>query len=65
MKHMHVFCVLALLVAVAVVPSALAQVTYTDSDNPAGPLQMSAWVVGLATAGVGAGIGLWTIGRRH
>ncbi len=42
----------------------LAQVTYTDTDNPAGPLQMSGWVIGMGVAGALTGVGVWSAIRR-
>lgn len=66
MKPIHAFFgVLVLLAAAAVIPAALAQEAYTDSDNPIGPLIMPAWAAGLATVGVVTGIGVWTIARKH
>ena len=56
---------LALLAVVAILPAASAQVEYTDSDNPTGPLQGTGWGVGLAVAGVLTGVGVWSAVRQH
>ncbi len=55
---------LVLLAVVTILPDALAQVTYTDADNPAGPLQMSGWVIGMGVAGALTGVGVWSAIRR-
>lgn len=56
--------VLALLAIVAILPGASAQVTYTDSDNPHGPLQIYGWTTGMAVAAALAGVGVWTTIKR-
>lgn len=65
MKPIHTLYGILFLIAIIITPSAFAQVTYTDSNNPAGPLMMPAWVIGLAVAGAASGLGIWTIARRH
>ncbi len=55
---------LVLVAIVAVVPHVFA-ITYTDADNPSGPLQGAGWATGLAIAAVLSGIGVWTAVRRH
>jgi hypothetical protein len=55
---------LALLAISATLPGAFAQVTYTDSDNPTGPLQMYGWSTGMAVAAALAGVGVWTTIKR-
>ena len=55
--------VFVLFAIVAILPHALA-ITFTDADNPAGPLQGFGWAVGMATAGVAAGVGVWTATKR-
>ena len=57
--------ILVLLAVVTILPSAFAQVAYTDADNPSGPLQGSAWAAGMATAGVMSGIGIWSAVKRR
>ncbi|HJU14003.1 MAG TPA: hypothetical protein VJ792_06055 [Candidatus Nitrosotalea sp.] len=57
MAAMAAFC--------ALVPHASAQVSYTDADNPTGPMQMVGWAAGIGTLGVMAGIGVWTAVRRR
>lgn len=61
--------VLLMVAIVAIVPPVFAQqsnpLQYTDSNNPAGPLQPMGWAVGLATAGVLSGVGVWTAIRRR
>lgn len=68
-KLMGALSVLALVAIVAIAPHAFAQqgggIQYTDSDNPAGPLQGMAWGAGLAIVGVMSGIGVWTAVRRR
>ena len=62
------FFVFALIAIVTVAPHVFAQqggLQYTDSDNPAGPLQGMAWAAGLAIAGVMSGIGVWAAVRRR
>jgi len=56
--------VLVLLAIVAILPFAFAQ-TYTDADNPHGPLQIFGWTAGMAAAGVLAGVGIWTAVKRR
>jgi hypothetical protein len=56
--------VLVLFAIVAILPHAFAQ-TYTDADNPHGPLLIFGWTVGMATAGVLAGVGIWTAIKRR
>jgi len=56
--------VLGLLVIVGIFPHAFA-ITYTDADNPAGPLQMMGWAAGFAVAGVLSGVGIWTSVRSR
>jgi len=61
------FSVLALIAVVTILPHAFA-ITYTDADNPAGPLQSIGWTAGLAVAGVLSGVGVWTAikgGKLH
>ena len=58
------FGVLILLAVVTILPHAFA-ITYTDADNPAGPLQGLGWAAGLAVAGVLSGVGVWTAVRRR
>ncbi len=55
----------ALFVAVTILPHAFAQVSYTDVDNPIGPLQVYGWATGMAVAGVLSGVGVWSAVRRH
>jgi hypothetical protein len=57
--------VLVLLSVVVILPHAFAQVTYTDSDNPHGPLQIYGWTVGMAVAGALTGVGVWTTIKRR
>jgi hypothetical protein len=40
-------------------------ITYTDADNPSGPLQVTGWVAGLAVAAALSGMGVWTAVRRR
>jgi hypothetical protein len=54
---------LVLLAIASVAPSAFA-ITYTNADNPHGPLQGVTWGVGLGVAGVMAGVGIFTTRRR-
>ncbi len=63
-KTCLLFGLLVLLAVVTILPDALAQVTYTDTDNPAGPLQMSGWVIGMGVAGALTGVGVWSAIRR-
>ena len=56
--------ILALVAISAILPNAFAQVTYTDSDNPHGPLQMYGWTTGMAVAAALAGVGVWTTIKR-
>ncbi|HJT09202.1 MAG TPA: hypothetical protein VJ771_00280 [Candidatus Nitrosotalea sp.] len=56
--------ILALVAISAILPNAFAQVTYTDSDNPHGPLQMYGWSAGIAVAAALAGVGVWTAIKR-
>jgi len=56
--------VLVLLAIASVAPSAFA-ITYTNADNPTGPLQGITWGVGLGVAGLLAGVGIFTTRRRH
>lgn len=49
----------------AMIPHASAQASYTDADNPSGPLQVVGWAAGIATFGVMSGIGVWTAVRRR
>jgi len=39
-------------------------ITYTDADNPAGPLQVTGWAAGLAVAAALSGMGVWTAVKR-
>ncbi|MEO9276564.1 MAG: hypothetical protein ABI340_02115 [Nitrososphaera sp.] len=64
MRPIHLLCGLLALISVVMLPSAFAQVTYADSNNPAGPLMMPGWAVGMASAGVATGIGIWSIVRK-
>lgn len=52
------------LFAIAFVAPNVFAITYTDADNPSGPLQGITWGVGLGIAGLLAGIGVFTT-RRH
>lgn len=54
---------LVVLVVVSVTPDVFA-ITYTDADNPSGPLQGIAWGVGLGIAGMLAGVGIFTT-KKH
>lgn len=64
-KQFGVLLGILVLVAVsAILPNAFAQVTYTDSDNPHGPLQMYGWTTGMSVAAALAGIGVWTTIKR-
>ena len=56
--------VIVLLAIASVAPNVFA-ITYTDADNPAGPLQGITWGVGLGVAGLLAGVGIFTTKRRH
>jgi hypothetical protein len=56
--------VLVLLAIVTILPHAFA-ITYTDANNPAGPLQTVGWTAGLAIAGILSGFGVWTAVRRR
>ena len=56
--------VLVLLAFASVAPNAFA-ITYTDTDNPHGPLQGITWGVGLGIAGLLAGLGVFTTRKRH
>ncbi len=51
---------LVLLAIVAIFPHAFAQVSYTDANNPHGPLQIEGWIVGMGTAAALSGVGIWT-----
>ncbi|MFZ1076208.1 MAG: hypothetical protein WAN47_02120 [Nitrosotalea sp.] len=42
-----------------------AQVVYSDSDNPTGPLQGMGWGIGMAIVGVMSGVGVWTAVRSR
>ncbi len=64
MKPIYVMCTVLVLIAVVMTPSVFAQTSYTDSNNPAGPLMMPAWAVGMATAGAVSGVGIWSIVRK-
>ena len=55
---------LVLLAIASIAPSAFA-ITYTDADNPKGPLSGITWGVGLGVAGLLAGVGVFTTRRRH
>lgn len=64
-KHAIVFLgVLAILAFVSVMPNVAAQ-TYTDADNPTGPLQAMAWSAGIAVAAVLSGVGIYTTALKH
>lgn len=56
--------VIVLLAIASVAPNVFA-ITYTDADNPVGPLQGITWGVGLGVAGLLAGVGIFTTKRRH
>lgn len=56
--------VIVLLAIASVAPNVFA-ITYTDADNPTGPLQGITWGVGLGVAGLVAGVGIFTTKRRH
>lgn len=55
--------VIVLLAIASVAPNVFA-ITYTDADNPSGPLQGITWGVGMGVAGLLAGVGIFTT-RRH
>ena len=40
-------------------------ISYTDADNPYGPMSTLGWAGGLVTAGVLSGIGVWSAVRKH
>ncbi|WP_157927314.1 hypothetical protein [Candidatus Nitrosotalea okcheonensis] len=52
--------VLVLLAIVTIFPHAFAQLSYTDANNPHGPLQPVTWAAGLVVVGVVAGVGVFT-----
>ncbi|HXX05722.1 MAG TPA: hypothetical protein VEJ68_02760 [Candidatus Bathyarchaeia archaeon] len=65
LKSRHLlFGVLILFVIVTILPHALA-ITFTNADNPSGPLSGLGWAAGIATAGVAAGVGVWTATKRR
>ncbi|MDE1765052.1 MAG: hypothetical protein KGI27_02135 [Thaumarchaeota archaeon] len=55
---------LVLLAVVTILPHAFAQVSYTNADNPHGPLQMYGWTTGMAVAAALTGVGIWTTIKR-
>lgn len=57
--------VLVLLAVVTIVPQAFAQVSYTNSDNPHGPLEFVTWGAGMGVAGIMVGFGVYTAIRGH
>jgi len=40
-------------------------ISYTDADNPHGPLQSIGWGAGFAIVGIMSGIGVWSAVRKH
>jgi hypothetical protein len=58
------FGVLALIAVVTIVPQAFA-ITYTDANNPHGPMASMGWAAGIGTAGVMSGVGVWMAVKRR
>ncbi|MGI0065696.1 MAG: hypothetical protein ACREA5_02585 [Nitrosotalea sp.] len=58
------FGVLALIAIVTIAPHAFAQLSYTDANNPHGPLQPVAWVAAMAVVAAMSGVGVFTAIRR-
>ncbi|MHB8546346.1 MAG: hypothetical protein ACYDAJ_06230 [Nitrosotalea sp.] len=52
--------ILVLLAIVTIFPHAFAQSSYTDANNPHGPLEPVTWTVGLVVVGVVSGVGVLT-----
>ncbi len=57
------FMILAMIVVVTITPHAFAT-TFTDANNPHGPLEPIAWAAAFAVIGVMSGIGIWTTIQR-
>ncbi len=54
--------VLALIVVVTITPHAFA-ITFTDANNPHGPLEPLAWAAAFAVIGIMSGLGILTTRR--
>ncbi len=65
LKSSMLLGILVLLAIVTIFQHAFAQVSYTDADNPNGPLQVYGWTAGMAIAGALTGVGIWTTIRRR
>ncbi|MGI0045920.1 MAG: hypothetical protein ACREBB_01845 [Nitrosotalea sp.] len=64
-KPMGILCgILALVVIVTIAPHVFA-ITYTDADNPTGPMQSIGWMVGMGVAAVMGGVGVFTAVQYH
>ncbi|NHI04164.1 hypothetical protein DYY67_2091 [Candidatus Nitrosotalea sp. TS] len=61
----YLFASVLVLLAIASVAPSVYAITYTDADNPHGPLQGITWGVGLGVAGLLAGVGVFTTRIRH
>ena len=57
------FSLLALIAVVTIAPHAFA-VTFTDANDPHGPMASMVWVAGMTIAGVMSGIGVFTAVKR-
>lgn len=57
--------VLVLVAIVTILPCAYAQVSYTDADNPTGPMMAPGWATGIVMIGIMSGVGVFTAVRRH
>ncbi|MGI0073442.1 MAG: hypothetical protein ACREA3_06495 [Nitrosotalea sp.] len=55
--------VLAIIVVATIAPHAFA-ITYTDANNPHGPMAMVGWAAAMSVAGVMSGVGIFTAIRR-
>jgi hypothetical protein len=61
------FGALALIAFVTITPHAFA-ITYTDADNPHGPMESVGWAAGMAVAAALSGVGIFTAvqySKRH